>query len=169
MKIKMLSKRKIILFLIEKKELDFKNLKLLQEELKQIFLKLKYYYKINVKGFYNVKAYIDKLSGIVLEIDGEGLEELEYFDGEIDMRVEVIYEKFMYQTEDILNIPKKIRKKLNIYFIDDKYLLTLKKTFKTNDLGELLEYTSCIYHNENPYLLKDKYKIECWHTNKCLL
>lgn len=160
MKIQMISKRKIVLFLIDKK-LDFKNLKTLQEELKQIFLKLKYNYKIQVQGFYNVKAYIDKRSGIVLEIDGEGLEELEYFDGEVDMRIEVIEEKFMYQTKDILDLPKKLRKKINIYASNDKYLLTIKNSLKEFELGELLEYTTCIYKNDNPYLLKEKNKIEC--------
>lgn len=160
MKINMISKRKIILFLIDKK-LDFKNLKTLQEELKQIFLKLKYNYKIPVQGFYNVKAYIDKIFGIVLEIDGEELVDLEYFDGEIDMRIEVIEEKFIYKTKDILSIPKKLRKKLNIYINNDNYLLTIKKNIKNFHLGELLEYTTCMYKNDNPYLLKEKNKIEC--------
>ena len=59
MKIKILGKRKIIIFL-KKVEFDFNDMESLQESLREIFLKINYIYKIEVKGFYYVKVFLNK-------------------------------------------------------------------------------------------------------------
>ncbi len=161
MKIEALSEKKIIVYLMDKQSLDFKNVKSLEEEFKKLFLRLKYYYDIHIQGFYNVKVYLDENFGLVLEIDGEELEYLEYLDGEIDMRIEVIEEEFLYKTKDILEIPVSLKKKMDIYFLEDMYYLKIKGTLNSLELASLLEYTTCIYHNQNPFLLKEKYQIQC--------
>ncbi len=160
-KIEALSEKKIILFLIDKNSFDFKNMKSLEEEFRKLFLKLKYYHDIHIQGFYNVKVYLDKNFGLVLEIDGEDLDYLDYLDGEIDMRIELIEEEFLYEVKDILNVPKYLRNKMDIYSLEDKYYMKVKEELNNIDLSCLLEYATCIYHNQNPFLLKNKYKIEC--------
>lgn len=158
MKILILSEKKMVIFLMETKGLDFNNLKTLQEKLKTLFLKLKYQYQIKIEGFYQVKAYVDKHAGIVLEIDGEGMDEFDYLDGEIDMRIEVMEEEFLYETEDLLSIPKSLLEQMEIYFVKNKYILKPINKITWLKMGFLLEYTTCIYHNHNPYLLKEKIK-----------
>ena len=40
-----------------------------EEEFKNIFLKLKNYYNINIYGFYNIFVYIDKYYGTILKVE----------------------------------------------------------------------------------------------------
>lgn len=155
----MLSDKKMILFLMDEKTLDFKDMKELEEEFKKIFLRLRYYYDIHIEGFYNVKGYLDKNFGLVLEIDGEELEYLDYLDGEIDMRIELIEEEFLYEVKDIFNIPTSLRKKMDIYRQEDTYYMKAKEELTAMDIARLLEYATCLYHNQNPFLLKEKNKI----------
>lgn len=160
MKIIELEERKIILFLYAKNTLDFQDYESLQEEFKKIFLKLKYQYQIDVNGFYHVKAYIDSKYGVVLEIDGEDLEYLDYIDGEIDMRIEVIEKEFLYQLEDKDNFPKKIQEKGNLYKYQNQYYLELIESLNTYEYGELLEHANIIYQNKNPYITSLKNKLQ---------
>lgn len=155
MKVQVNSKKNIILYLPEMK-LDFQDIKKVEEEFRKIFLRLKYYYKIEVMGFYDVKAHIDKYYGLVLELDGEDLDYIEYLNGEIEMRIELNQEEFIYKTDDILAIPNDILKNVDIYFYDSKYYIKLKNEI---DIINLIEYVECIYHNDNPFLLKEKNKI----------
>lgn len=154
MKIKMLGKRKMIIFL-NKIDLDFNDMNSLQEHLREIFLKINYIYKIEVKGFYYVKVFINKNVGVVLELDGEDLE-LDYLEGEIDMRIEVFEKTFLYEIEDILSLDKRIKDKVEIYKDQDKFILKPIKELNYIEIGEILEYTKLIYKNKNPYLLSKK-------------
>lgn len=146
----------IILFLYKSHQLDFENPKRLQEQLKKLFLKLKYYYDIKIEGFYEVNAYVDNLYGVVLEIHHEELEYLDYIDGEIEMRIEVSKENFLYEVGDIFLLPKNIVEKGNMYTYQDKYYFSLKEEASFYEIGILLENCRCIYHNKNPFIIKGK-------------
>lgn len=157
MKIKMLDKRKMIIF-FKTVNFDFNNIEKLEEELRNLFSKLNYLYKIEVRGFYYVKAYLDKYSGVVLELDGEDLV-LDYLEGEIDMRIEVLERTFLYEVKDILDINKKLLNKFEIYKHNNLFILKPKKNLSYIEIGEILEYSKLIYKNKNPYLLTNKNKI----------
>lgn len=150
--------RKFILILNEINLLDFNNTQKLQEDLRNIFLKLNDIYHMNINGFYDVKAYKDSTFGIVLELDGTSSLDI-YEEGEIDMRIELIEETFLYETSDIVSIPKKYQKKLEIYKNKDTYLLKPKETLTHFEIGELLEYTTLNYHLKNKAILKSENKI----------
>lgn len=149
----------MIIFL-KKVEFDFNDMESLQESLREIFLKINYIYKIEVKGFYYVKVFLNKNVGVVLELDGEDLE-LDYLDGEIDMRIEIFEKTFLYEIEDIFYLNKNIKRKVEIYKEKDKFIIKPIKELTYMEIGEILEYSKLIYKNKNPYLLKEKNKIQC--------
>ncbi len=154
MKVEMNSKKDMILYL-PNIHIDFNTMEEVEKDLKNILLKLKYNYAIEVQGFYEVRAYSDTLYGLILEIDGDRLDYFDYFDGEIDLRIELIEEEFLYEIEDILVLPKDILKKNEIYFWKDKYYLKAEKNI---NMDQLLEYVDCI-HYKKPFLFKEKNKL----------
>ena len=96
---------KIIVYL--KKELigsiDFSDMDNLENYFKNIFLKLKNIYEIELKGYYNINVYIDKIYGIVLELIQENIEYGEYFN-QIEMRIIPINTTFLYLIDDLIKI-----------------------------------------------------------------
>ena len=63
---------------------------------------------------------------------------------------------FLYETEDILSLDKRIKDKVEIYKDQDKFILKPIKELNYIEIGEILEYTKLIYKNKNPYLLSKK-------------
>ena len=92
---------KIILYInnqiINNVDLDDKDS--IKEYFKNIFIKLKNIFNIELNGFYLVKVY-KNINSIVIELENE---ELDYYDlyDEIDMKIELIETIFLYQIEDI--------------------------------------------------------------------
>lgn len=75
----------------------------LEDLCQNIIEKLKKYYNIQLKGFYEVNMYVDKTYGTVLEFN---LEELDlYYDyNDIDLHIIKKDGTFLYQVDDIFDI-----------------------------------------------------------------
>ncbi len=100
--------------------------------------KLKKYYDIELKGFYNVNIFIDNNYGTILEFSLEDLD-LYYDYSKVDLHIikkEII---FLYQVDDILDFKAK-----SFYFYKDKYYIPLDSI----NLKET-EFVKLIYNNTN--------------------
>ena len=123
--------------------MDFNNTKVLENDLKDLLLRLKKYYKIDIQGYYNITIYIDDYYGAILKIE-EDDECYDYFDDTVALRLKKMKSIFLYEIDDIsyvsnyINKFKIANKKGNIY-------LTLIDNLNDNEYINLLEFSNIIY------------------------
>ena len=121
---------KIIVFLnkFNVKDIDFKNRENIETSFKNIFLKLKHIYNLNIKGYYNINTYIDTYYGAIMEIKHEDIEYYDYFDSQVDMRVNIVKDNnFLYKIKDIFMIDKSLFNKIEVYTYKNISLILYKK------------------------------------------
>ena len=84
------------------KTLNFDDMSCVEKYFKKVLLQLKDLYKIDIKGFYNIYAYIDLDEGIVLEIQKE---DIDYYDSFHQLELRIIKENtiFLYEIDDIID------------------------------------------------------------------
>lgn len=148
MKISMIDDNKIIVFLntLKLKQINFEDKDNIEDNLRKIFLVLKYTYNLNIKGYYNVMIYLNYNEGAVLEIEHEDIDYFDYFDSKVDMRVNVIFNSnFLYRVNDILDVDKTILNKTKIYVFKNNYYLLLKGKLNFSEVGRLFEFSKLEY------------------------
>ena len=120
------------------KSLDLKDRKTIEKLIK----KINYKYNIDLYGFIDVKIYTDINYGVIITINKEELEYIDYFNNDIEMNIEVIEDSFLYKIDDIFKVRnlenyKVYKYKENIYLEANK--------ISSIDLGILLENAEIIY------------------------
>jgi len=156
MKVKIIDDNNIIVFLnsLNIKNIDFDNRENIEKNFRNIFLKLKHIYDIDVEGYYNINIYKDISYGAVLEIEHENIDYFDYLDKTIDMRVNVISNtKFLYKLYDILKLDKKTLDKAKLFSFKNEYYLFLKE-ISFYELGILIENSDLIYGSIVDEILK---------------
>ena len=157
MKVNIIDDNNIIVFLnkFNIKNIDFKNKDCIEKNFRNIFLKLKRIYELNIKGYYTINAYIDEYYGAILEIEHEDIEYFDCFETQVDMHVNVIYDnKFLYKINDIFMLDEALLKKLEIYIFKDEYYINLDKVFNDYEIGKILETGELIYRDITSDILK---------------
>ena len=140
-----------ILFFNKLNNIDLNNN--YEDEFKNIFLKLKKYYNINIYGFYNVIVYINNYYGTILKVEKD--RDLDLFYKQIDMHI--IIEKdytFLYKVKDYFFI-KNITN-FNIYYYNNEFYLEIIKPLKNKEMNNLIENSIIIF--ENIDIIKNKGK-----------
>jgi len=162
MKVNIIDDDNIIVFLnkFNIKNIDFKNRDNIEQNFRNIFLKLKHVYGLDIKGYYNINIYMDEYYGATLEIEHEDIEYFDYFDNKVDMRVNVISDcNFLYKTKDIFMISKEILKKIDLHSFKDEYYIRLKKELTDYEMGIILENGELVYGDITSDILKIGNKI----------
>lgn len=143
---------KIIVFL--NKKINFKQINL-EKYFKNLFIKFKEDYYIELNGYYSINIYIDKFYGSVIEIENEDLDYYNYFN-QIDMEVKLNDNVFLYEIDyEYLN--KSIINNSNIYKLKDKLYIQVKDN---NILNKILEYSNIIYGEKIKYVLRNSKKVK---------
>ena len=148
MKISVIDDNNIIVFLntVNLKELDFSNKEDLEVNFKDLFLKLKHVYNINIRGYYNINIYIDKNYGAILEIEHEDIEYFDYFENKVDMRINILSDtKFLYRIKDIFKLNTELINNSSLYAFKGKIYILLTKSISFHNLGYLLEVSEIVY------------------------
>ncbi|MFI3307793.1 MAG: hypothetical protein R3Y21_04420 [Mycoplasmatota bacterium] len=146
MKIEQISEFMTIIYLKDK-IVDFEEKHLIEDYFISLFQTLKEKYNLNVKGYYNIKIYVDKFYGSVFLLEKEDIETYDFSDT-VDMRVELpIKKEFMFKINDlnfIENMDKFIlyKDKFNLY-------LKIKKDLTKKEISYLLEHSEIIYKKIN--------------------
>ena len=157
MKVNIIDDNNIIVFLnkFNIKDIDFKNRENIETNFRKIFLKLKHIYNLNIKGYYNINIYIDAYYGAIIEIEHEDIEYYDYFDTQVDMRVNVVNDnKFLYKIKDIFNIDESLINKIDIYVFKDNYYIKIKKDVTDYEIGKILENSELVYGDITIDILK---------------
>ena len=123
-------------------DMDFSNTKVLERDLKSLLLRLKKYYKIDIKGYYNITVYIDEYYGAVLKIE-EDNDYYDYFDDTIII-MKKVKSNFLYDVDDISYIDNYINK-FKISINDNKIYLAINNELNENEYLNLLEISNIVY------------------------
>ncbi len=119
----------------------------IEESIRDIILKVKKYYKVQLKGFYKIKIYPHEV-GVFIEVIK--LDDDNYDGSDIEFRVMVIFNKEMYlKTSDISYISDVS----NIIFYNDNYYVDLDSIdniLSVIDMGQIvfedeIDFDKCIY------------------------
>ena len=138
----------IIIFLNkEYLKIDFNNIDELEDYFKDLFLTLKNIYKIKLNGFYYIEVFVDKNYGVILELEKEELEYIDYYDNQVDMRVTVNDSEFMYLINDY-----DLNDIMEIYSFQNNLYGKLKKQINSIKMGEILEKGKIIYKDYDKIL-----------------
>jgi len=140
-------------------DIDLKNKDDLENYFKNLFLKLKDSYQMPLSGYYNITIYLDKFYGVIIDIQKEDLEYFDYFGGQIDMRIAIVDNSFLYQVKDI-NILKNQTIYGAIYQYKNHFYFKLEKEIPNNLYLKLLEWSNIIYKENTEIIMKKGKKLK---------
>ena len=140
-----------IVFFLNKIYLDNVNIKdesLIEKKLIKLINKIQKQYNIDLNGYYNVYIYKDKNYGLIIEMEKEKLDYLDYFNNQIELNIEIIEDTFLYKIDNIFTIDKTLLEKLIIYINKDEIYLKIKENINDIELGQIIENSQIIYGNK---------------------
>ena len=137
---------------------DIKDESLIEKKLIKLINKIQKQYNIDLNGYYNVYIYKDKNYGLIIEMEKEKLDYLDYFNNQIELNIEIIEDTFLYKTDNIFTIDKTLLEKLIIYINKDEIYLKIKENINDIELGQIIENSQIIYGNKAK-LIKKQSKI----------
>ena len=106
---------------------DMKNKKDIEENIKDLLIRIRKIYKIKLSGYYKIKIYQNDLYGLIFECINE--DDLDFFPDFCDLKINILYDsKILLESDDffIFNNNKKTYKKGNKFYINIKDLNELE-------------------------------------------
>ncbi len=106
---------------------DMKNRKDIEENIKDLLIRIRKIYKIKLSGYYKIKIYQNDLYGLIFECIKE--DDLDFFPDFCDLKINILYDsKMLLESDDffIFNNNKKTYKKGNKFYINIKDLNELE-------------------------------------------
>lgn len=106
---------------------DMKNRKDIEENIKDLLIRIRKIYKIKLSGYYKIKIYQNDLYGLIFECIKE--DDLDFFPDFCDLKINILYDsKILLESDDffIFNNNKKTYKKGNKFYINIKNLNELE-------------------------------------------
>lgn len=106
---------------------NMKNRKDIEENIKDLLIRIRKIYKIKLSGYYKIKVYQNDLYGLIFECVKE--DDLDFFPDFCDLKVNILYDsKILLESDDffIFNNNKKTYKKGNKFYINIKDLNELE-------------------------------------------
>ena len=144
---KLIIDENIVIFLdkIYLQTIDLTNQNQIQKKLIKLINKLQNRYTLDLNGYYSVFIYKDENYGLIIDMQKEELEYLDYFNNQIEMSTQIIEDTFLYKIEDIFRLNKNLLKKFIMYKNKEKIYLKAKDTLTHIELGIILENGEIIY------------------------
>ena len=150
MKLEVLNLNNLI-FYLNKDYLDKINFNInenVEQEFKNLFLKIKNIYNLELNGYYEVLVYINDNYGIIIEMEKDDDEYIKLFKDTLDMKITFKFDcEIYYKIEniDFINF-----KNYNLYYHNTELYLSLKNNLKIPymDYLYLLENSSIMYGSD---------------------
>ena len=155
LKVEYIKSGKIVIYLFNKKyKIDFRNENSVKKHLKDIFFKIKDYYNIKIEGYYEVDVYINEYYGIILELKKQNFDYYDYLETEIEMKIKIHREKYLYMIENYnVNMNK-----YDIFKLDNNLYLCPKEKLSQIEMAKLVENAKLIYDSSD--IIKKVIKID---------
>lgn len=105
---------------------DMKNRKDIEENIKDLLIRIRKIYKIKLSGYYKIKIYQNDLYGLIFECIKE--DDLDFFPDFCDLKINILYDsKILLESDDFFIFNnKKTYKKGNKFYINIKDLNELE-------------------------------------------
>lgn len=127
-------------------DIDFFNKSVLEKYFRNLFMKFKDYYNIDVSGSYEITVYVDDVYGAILYIVKEDLDYFDYYDNQVDMTIIISkHKKFLYKLK--CPIDDVIFSKCDIYLYNESFYI-LPNDVDYVLLGSLLECSELVYGDD---------------------
>lgn len=123
--------------------IDFSDSKALEKDLKNLLLRLKKHYKLNINGYCNITVYTDDNYGAILKIK-EDNNYYDYFDDTLIVRIKKVKQNFLYEIDDISYINEYINK-FKIDSKDGKLYLSIIDHLSECEYLKLTEMSNIIF------------------------
>ena len=120
----------------------------IEKQLKKILNTLKKTYNLELNGYYETVLYLDENYGLIIKMQKDDLDYLDYFVTALEINSKVKKTSFLYKVEDILNLNKNILKKFIIYKYKKNIYLSAKEKLTTAEMGIILENSKVIFDEE---------------------
>lgn len=121
---------------------DFERL---EYYLKEIIVRFKKVYHIDIIGLYDLEVKYDKFYGFVLYLEKQSYDEYNLFVGQIDFNLNIDKNHFfLYEISDFFGLNKNILLKSIIYNYKQKLYLKLKEQLSNIEMGCLTEVSNII-------------------------
>ena len=161
---KLIIDENIVIFLdkIYLQTIDLTNQNQIQKKLIKLINKLQNKYTLDLNGYYSVFIYKDENYGLIIDMQKEELEYLDYFNNQIEMSTQIIEDTFLYKIEDIFRLNKNLLKKFIMYKNKEKIYLKAKDTLTHIELGIILENGEIIYGKNARKIEKQSQIISRW-------
>lgn len=146
----------IILFL---SDMDFsleEDILELENKFRDIFLRLKRLYNIDIEGYYKIDIFVDKFIGVVVDIEREDFDYFEYSDNQIDMHISIHNdETILLEIDDQYILPDKFLDKVLYYNYDNKFYINIVEPLSVSERAEMIEISnSILYGSVAKYIIK---------------
>ena len=150
MKLEVLNLNNLV-FYLNKDYLDKINFNInenVEQEFKNLFIKLKNIYNLELNGYYEVTVYVNDVYGIIIAMEKDDDEYIKIFGDTLDMKITFKFDcEIFYKIEniDFINFNN-----YNLYYCNNELFLSLKNNLKLSykDYLYLLENSSIVYGNE---------------------
>ncbi len=120
----------------------------IEKQVKKILNTLKKTYNLELNGYYETVLYLDENYGLIIKMQKDDLDYLDYFVTALEINSKVKKTSFLYKVEDILNLNKNILKKFIIYKYKKNIYLSAKEKLTTAEMGIILENSKVIFDEE---------------------
>ncbi len=127
---------------------DLTNQNLIEKKLIKLINKIQNKYTVDLNGYYNVYIHKDTNYGLIVDMQKEDLEYIDYFNNQLELNIEVVEDSFLYKIEDIFTINKHLLNKFIIYKNGYMFYLKPKENLSNIELGIILENAEIIYGKE---------------------
>ncbi len=146
----------IILFL---SDMDFsleEDIDELENSFRNIFIRLRDLYDIDIQGYFKVDIYKDKYIGVVVDIKKEDMEYFDYLDGQIDMHISIHNDEvILFEVNDLYSFYKNLIDKISYYIYHDKFYIKVNNVLTDFEKSNLLEFSnSILYGSKTKYILQ---------------
>lgn len=146
MKIEYIGLNELIIYIFNNKyNINIQKEENIEKFLRQLFVKLRDYYNINIEGYYEVNIYIDNNYGLVLHLKNENLDYYNYFKNQVDMKIIIHREHFLYLV-DYCDSDTDI---YDIYKLNNNIYLCPKQKMSRNHLARIMENSKIIYDSDD--------------------
>lgn len=114
-----------------------------EQYFRKLFIILKNNYNISISGYYDIKIYIDKINGAVIEIRGKDIDYMDFFDNQVEMNIEIKKDNFIYSISDYFFLNNK--ENIILYSFHDNIYIYLKDKIDYKDYLKLMEFGTIVY------------------------
>lgn len=129
-------------------DLEIDNKPCVEEYFKKMFLSLKNNHHLDIYGYYNIRVYVNKQYGIIIDVFKLSNDYFKMSGNKVDMKIMIDSDnKFLYEIDDYFYISKYKKYIKNIYIKDGKYYVELRDNVDDGFYLHLIEHSNIIFND----------------------